>query len=123
MTKEQVLRVWGEQHGVCRNCARETWYFNYRPFHPEGAGVVFVRGRVAHAFTIWRPAGWRTPEGVFLGGPASDVSRVYGSLDRRRCTFYYALLQPGKRSQSVFYVHRNRVWGFGLTSANASPCL
>jgi hypothetical protein len=123
MTKGAVLAAWGKEHGVCRKCPRETWYFNYRPFHPEGVGVVFDRGRVVHVFTIWRPAGWRTLEGVFLGAPASDVSRVYGSLDQRHCTFYDALLQPGERSQSVFYVFRDRVWGFGLTEPDASPCL
>jgi hypothetical protein len=123
MTKKDVLDAWGKRHGVCRNCPRETWYFNYRPFTPQGAGVVFARGRVVHVFTVWRPPGWRTPEGLVLGDPASEVSRVYGSLDRRQCTFYYALLKPGKTVQSAFYVFRDRVWGFGLTGPNASPCL
>lgn len=123
MTEEDVLAAWGKRHGVCRRCPHETWYFNYRPFTPEGAGVVFKRGRVVHAFTVWRPAGWRTPEGLVLGAPGSDVARLYGSLDRRQCTFYYALLQPGNHEQSVFYIFRDRVWGFGLTPPNASPCL
>jgi hypothetical protein len=123
MTKREVLSAWGRRHGVCRSCPHETWYFNYRPFTPEGAGVVFEHGRAVHAFTVWRPAGWRTPAGLVLGAPVSEVSRHYGSLDRRQCTFYYALLAPGKRVQSVFYVFRDRVWGFGLMRVNASPCL
>jgi hypothetical protein len=123
MTKKDVRAAWGTRHGVCRRCPRQTWYFNYRPFTPEGAGVVFERGRVVQAFTVWRPAGWRTPEGLVLAAPVSDVSRYYGSLDRRQCTFYYALLQPGEHAQSVFYVFRDRLWGFGLTRPNASPCL
>jgi hypothetical protein len=123
MTPEQVLQVWGERHGVCRKCLDRTWYFNYRPFTPEGAGVVFRRGRVVHVFTVWRPSGWRTPDGVVLGATASDVSRFYGSLDRRPCTNYYALLKPGKGVESVFYVFRDKVWGFGLILKNGSPCL
>jgi hypothetical protein len=123
MTKQEVLAAWGKRHGICRNCPNETWYFNYKRFTPEGAGVVFARGRVVHVFTVWRPPGWRTPEGLVLGAPASEVSRVYGSLDRRQCTFYYALLKPGKTAQSAFYVFRDRLWGFGLTRPNASPCL
>jgi hypothetical protein len=123
MSKDDVLAAWGKRHGVCRSCPRSTWYFNYRPFTPEGAGVVFERGRVVHAFTVWRPPGWRTPQGLLLGAPASDVARLYGSLDRRQCTFYYALLKPGAATQTVFYVFGDRVWGFGLTRANASPCL
>jgi len=123
MTQEQVLRAWGKRHGVCRKCLDRTWYFNYRPFTPEGAGVVFRRGRVVHVFTVWRPSGWQTREGLALGGPASEVSRVYGSLDRRPCTGYYALLKPGKRVETAFYIFRDKVWGFGLILKNASPCL
>jgi hypothetical protein len=123
MTKKQVLAEWGQRHGVCRNCPRKTWYFNYKPFTPEGTGVVFEQGRVVHAFTVWQPPGWRTPEGLELGDNSSEASRVYGSLDRRQCTFYYALLQPGRRAQSVFYVFEDEIWGFGLTTPHASPCL
>jgi hypothetical protein len=123
MTPAQVLKAWGKRHGVCRTCGDRTWYFNYRPFTPEGAGVVFRRGRVVHVFTVWRPSGWKTPEGLVLGAPASDASRTYGSLDRRPCTGYHALLKPGKRVESVFYVFRDKVWGFGLIPKNASPCL
>jgi hypothetical protein len=123
MTKQDVLAAWGKRHGVCRGCRRETWYFNYRPYYPEGAGVVFERAKVVHVFTVWGPQGWRTARGLVLGAPVSDVSRYYGSLDRRQCTFYYALLLPGKRAQSVFYVFHDRLWGFGLTKPQASPCL
>jgi hypothetical protein len=123
MTPAQVLQAWGKRHGVCRACVDRTWYFNYRPFTPEGAGAVFRRGRVVHVFTVWRPSGWKTPEGLVLGAPASEVSRIYGSLDRRPCTSYHALLKPGKRVESVFYVFRDKLWGFGLILKNASPCL
>jgi len=123
MTGSEVLEAWGKRHGVCRSCPDRTWYFNYTPFMPQGSGVVFREGRVAHVFTVWRPPGWRTAEGLALGAPASDVSRIYGSLDRRPCTGYHALLKPGKRADSVFYVFRDKVWGFGLTLPNASPCL
>jgi hypothetical protein len=123
MTKDEVLHAWGKRHGVCRDCPEPTWYFNYQPFEPQGTGVVFDHDRVAHAFTVWRPVGWKTPEGLFLGADASDVSRLYGSLDKRECTFYDALLVPGKNVTSVFYVFRNRVWGFGLMKPNRSPCL
>jgi hypothetical protein len=47
MTKAEVGANWGDRRGVCRECRRTTWYFNYRPFQPQGAGVVFERGRVA----------------------------------------------------------------------------
>jgi len=123
MTQSQVLDAWGKRHGVCKECFEPTWYFNYEPFEPQGTGVVFDHGKVAHAFTVWRPVGWKTPDGLFLGAEASDVSRLYGSLDKRECTSYEALILPGKKVSSVFYVFRDRVWGFGLIRPNASPCL
>ena len=123
MSKGQVLQAWGTRHGACRDCPAPTWYFNYQPFAPQGTGVVFQDGHVAHAFTVWRPIGWKTPDGLSLGTDASEVSRIYGSLDKRECTFYDALLLPGKRVTSIFYVFRNRVWGFGLMRPNRSPCL
>lgn len=123
MTKEQVKATWGGRHGVCRSCPDPTWYFNDKPFAPQGTGVVFDGNRVSQAFTVWRPIGWKTPEGVFLGAPAADVSRFYGSLDKRRCVSYETLLLPEKDVTSVFYVFRDKVWAFGLTRPGASACL
>jgi hypothetical protein len=123
MTKAAVVDAWGDRHGVCRSCPHETWYFNYEPFLPEGVGAVFERGRVTHAFTVWQPDGWRTPEGLRLGEPAAEIARTYGPLDRRRCVRYDALVEPGLRAQTVYYVFENEVWGFGLTVPDASPCL
>ena len=34
----EVLETWGQRHGVCRDCRRTTWYFNAKPFQPQGAG-------------------------------------------------------------------------------------
>ena len=123
MTESQVLAAWGKRHGVCKNCEEPTWYFNDKPFAPQGTGVIFDRGRVAQAFTVWRPSGWKTPEGLFLAADGSDVARFYGSLDKRECVRYEALLLPGKTATSVFYVFRDKVWGFGLTKPGESPCL
>jgi hypothetical protein len=123
MTKAAVVDAWGNRHGVCRSCPHETWYFNYKPFLPEGVGVVFERGRVTHVFTVWQPEGWRTSEGLRIGEPAAEIARTYGPLDRRRCVGYEALVQPGLRAQTAYYVFENEVWGFGLTVPDASPCL
>jgi hypothetical protein len=123
MTKAEVTRLWGKRHGVCRDCSTTTWYFNYRPFEPQGVAAVFERGSVAYVFTVWRPDGWRTARGLTLGAPASEITKTYGPLDRRECTLYYALVKPGLGVQTVFYVFRDRLWGFALTVPDASPCL
>ena len=46
------------------------------------------------------------PDGLVLAAEASDVARIYGSLDKRQCARYEALLLPGKKVTSVFYVFR-----------------
>ena len=123
MSQDEVLAAWGEPHGVCKDCEAPTWYFNYKPFDPQGAGAIFDKGQVVQAFTVWRPIGWKTSDGLFLAAHASDVARTYGSLDKRQCTGYEALLLPEKKATSVFYVFRDKVWGFGLMEPEASPCL
>jgi hypothetical protein len=123
MTEREVLRVWGERHGVCRNCSRATWYFNFRPFGREGAGVAFRRGRVERVFTLWKPAGWRTDDGLELGASAASVEDEIPVSERIECGGYTALLARGESSTSVFYLHRDALWGFGLVRTGETPCL
>jgi hypothetical protein len=123
MTRSEVLGTWGKRHGVCRACRQATWYFNERAFRPEGAGVVFSRGRVVHAFTVWQPDGWETPEGLGLSDPAGDIGATYGELAEEDCGDYLALVRDDASSRSAFYVFEHEVWGFGLLSRGRSPCL
>ena len=60
-----------------------------------------------------RKLGERLPPGL----------RAAVALDKRECARYEALLLPGKKVTSVFYVFRDKVWGFGLMKPDASPCL
>jgi hypothetical protein len=123
MTRADVKRVWGPRFGRCRDCETPTWYFTYRPFEPQGAGVAFRNGRVVHVFTLWQPAGWRTARGLALGAPESSVTSLYGTLSRQRCYRYLAFVLPGDRAESVFYAYGGEVWGFGLIRPGGSPCL
>ena len=123
MTKADVLRYWGKRHGVCRDCPRRTWYFNYRPFAPQGAGVVFRRDRVVHVFTVWRPHGWRTADGLTLGAPEAEIEDATAVVDERDCLGYEALVAPGRSTETVFYAYRGRLWGFALVRPGADPCL
>ena len=123
MTKAELLRAWGKRHGVCRECEVPTWYFNYRQFEPQGAGVEFHRGRVSRVFTVWQPEGWRSRSGVGLGDDAGKVSDLEGPYEERGCLNYRALVTRKGNVQSVLYVFRDRVWGFGLMRAGQSPCV
>ena len=123
MSKRDVLDVWGKRHGVCRECPQTTWYFNYRAFAPEGTAVVFQRGRAVHVFTVWRPRGWRSATGLALGDDAGKIHELEGPLVERSCEGYSALVERVGSAESVFYVYRERLWGFGLVRRDRSPCL
>jgi hypothetical protein len=123
MTKEDVLDAWGPKHGVCTDCNRTTWYFNSAPFEPEGAGVVFVRGRAVHLFTLWSPVGWHSSDGLELGAPEEDVASDLVVSEERVCDGYTAIVAPGDASVSAFYVFRGELWGFGLLRPALNPCL
>jgi hypothetical protein len=123
MTKADVRLAWGTAFGRCRECLRETWYFNYVRFEPQGAGVIFRRGRVVHVFTIWQPQGWHTANGLTLGAGDYEVTRTYGALQELTCAGYSAFVLRGSRAQTVFYVDGGKLWGFGLTRPESSPCV
>jgi hypothetical protein len=122
MTAAQVTGSWGAGYGVCRGCLRPTWYFTYRKFAPQGAGVELLRGRVVAIFTLWSPPGWRTPEGLTIGDETARITQVYGPLQSVACHDYTALVRPGPGAVSVFYVVEGRLWGFGLVATDVSAC-
>ena len=122
MTGAQVLDAWGRRHGVCRDCARTTWYFNERPFVPRGTGVELRLGRVAAAFTVWRPTGWQTNDGLVLGDVEGRITEIYGAMRRVECGGYSALLARRRGAVTAFYVYEGALWGFGLMRPDVPPC-
>lgn len=121
-TKDQVRRAWGTNFGLCRSCKHLTWYWNYAPSTPQGAGVEFRGGRVAAVFTLWKPAYWRTPERLRVGDPAGKVTRLYGALPRRDCGDYDVLTLVAPRAVTAFYLLNESVWGFGLARPGVPAC-
>ncbi len=121
-TKAEVERRWGRAYGVCRGCARETWYFNYYAFQPRGAGAEWRNGQVTALFTIYQPLGWRTPTGLALNDPVSRVTGTYGPLERTECDRYSVLTLTGRNVTTAFYVLDNRLWAFGLFRPSVPLC-
>jgi hypothetical protein len=123
MTPRQVKSAWGTEHGVCRGCVDETWFFTYRAFKPQGTGVGLRDGRVVSIFTHWAPKGWHTPHGVRIGDPSSTVTRRYRTLPPTTCSTYSVITVLGPNVVSAFYVVNGKVWGFGLATARVNPCV
>jgi hypothetical protein len=121
-TPAQVRAAWGARYGLCRDCRERTWYFNYRRFEPQGAGVAFRRGRAVALFTLWSPPDWRTSRGLAIGDSAARVAGIYGALLRTPCTNYYALTIPSGRATTAVYVFDDQVWGFALLARGQRVC-
>ena len=117
-----VRAAWGGDFGRCRGCRFPTWYFTYRRYAPQGAGVEFRRGRVAALFTLWSPVGWRTRDGLRVGDPSSRIGELYGPLERRDCRGYYAFVLRQRQLMTAFYVVNEKVWGFGLSRPSVPVC-
>jgi hypothetical protein len=117
-----VRAAWGGSFGRCRACASPTWYFTYRTYAPQGAGLELRNGRVAAIFTLWSPSGWHTPAGLRIGDASSRIGELYGPLARRDCRGYYAFVLPQRRSVTAFYVVDEKLWGFGLTRPSVPVC-
>jgi hypothetical protein len=113
---------WGKRHGRCRDCRRTTWYFNERPFRPQGVGVELRRGRAVAFFTLWQPQGWRTNRNLRLGDPVPRITEIYGALPRLECGTYYALTLETARTLTAFYVVDEKLWGFGLMRPDVPAC-
>ena len=121
-TQAQVRAAWGPRFGRCRGCPQPTWYFTYRDFQPQGAGVTFLNGRATALFTIWSPPGWRTNRDLEVGEPEGRITALYGALPRTECGTYAAVVLRRGRVDTQFYVYKGEVWGFGLSRAGAPPC-
>jgi hypothetical protein len=122
MTQQQVRAAWGPRFGRCRDCLAATWYYTYRRYQPQGAGVQFRRDRVEAIFTLWSPQGWQTSRGLKIGDDVARVTQVYGPLARAQCAGYYALLLPRPGGVNAIYVGGERVFGFGLLSFRVPLC-
>ena len=121
-SQAEVRAAWGSRFGRCLSCSLPTWYFTYRPFTRPGAAIRFRNGRVDAVYTIWRPRGWRTRQGLRLGERSHRITAIYGPLARRACGSYDALTQPGTTADTHFFVVADRVWGFGLSRPGARLC-
>ena len=122
LTQAQVRSAWGDGFGRCRGCPRETWFYNYRKFTPQGAAVRFANGRVDAVWTLWRPSGWRTSDGLQLGVSVGQVTARYGALVTITCGSYQALIRTKGHVTSIYYIFGEKLWGFGLSRPGASPC-
>lgn len=121
-TTHAVRAALGRRYGVCNDCARQTWYFTYKPYDPHGMAVEFVHGRVAAVYTLWKPEGWHATNGVYLGATPLEVQRLAGPLRTIVCNGYDALVADRPGSRTAYFLYDGSLWAFGLFLPHWSPC-
>jgi hypothetical protein len=117
-----VRAALGGRYGVCRGCARATWYFTYRPFEQHGLAVELTRGQVTAVYTLWQPGGWHAPGGLELGAVEAQLTKSTGALLPVTCAGYEVLVRDAHSVRTAYYIVDGKLWGFGLLQAQASPC-
>ena len=122
-TKAEVRKRWGGNFRICTVCALPTWLYTYRGSAPVGAAVSFRNGRAAAVFTLGAPLGWRTTEGLVVGGLIDDVDALYGQgLAWRRCIGYGAVSMRKGAVVTSIYTAGDVVYGFALTRPSEPVC-
>jgi hypothetical protein len=121
-SQRAVRTTLGNFHGVCSDCSRPTWYVTYRRYDRHGLAVEFAHGRVSAVYTLWRPRGWHTTNGLLLGATSVAVHRRVGFLRTVACPGYDALVADRGRARTVYYLYQDALWGFGLFRRGANPC-
>jgi hypothetical protein len=119
---QAVRAALGTFYGNCRDCARSTWYFTYKPFDRHGLAVEFARGRVSGVYTLWRPARWHAPHRLVLGSPVLAVHRLTGADRTVVCRGYEALVRDSAHARTAYYLDAGKLWGFGLFRRGSSLC-
>lgn len=125
MPAAQVRALLGGGFGRCVSCAWETWYFNLRPFSPQGLAVELQHGRVSAVFTLWSPPGWRTRAGVATGARKERVQAAHPGLEQTSCggsSGYDVLVRRDPGATTGFLVVGGRLWGFILAAPRAPLC-
>jgi hypothetical protein len=117
-----VRAALGTFYGACRDCHRPTWYFTYRPFEAHGLAVEFSRARVSAVYTLWRPRGWRAPDGLAFGSSPLAVHRRGHTTRTVACHGYEALVRDSVHASSAYYLFDGSLWGFGLFGRGDNPC-
>jgi hypothetical protein len=117
-----VRARWGSKFGVCKSCSNRTWYYNYVPFAPQGAGVSFDNSRVVSVFTLWAPTGWRTSQGLRIGDAGARLTKLYRRLQLYTCSSYLGYVLNAPTALTVFYVVNAKIWGFALSRRSVPVC-
>jgi hypothetical protein len=119
-TTATVRKLWGHRFTVCEGCEPTTWFYWY-PSSDAGAGVEFRHGHVTGVYTLGAKVGWRSEDGLKVGGYMSNKEMHEKSI-WRSCTGYSAKLETSGNAVTSIFTVGPMVYGFSLTRPSESVC-
>ena len=119
-TQSTVRRLWGHRFTVCEGCRPTTWFFWYRS-GDAGAGVEFRHGRVTGIYTLGAKVGWRSEDGLKVGGYMS-AKELHEKSVWKNCQGYSAKLESSGNAVTSIFTVGPMVYGFSLTRPSESVC-
>ena len=105
-TRTEVRNLWGHKFTVCEGCEPTTWFYWY-PSGESGLGVEFRQGQVTGVYTLGRTVGWRSTDGLKIGGYMSNKELQEKSV-WKSCPGYSAKLETTPDAVDLG-VHRRAV--------------
>jgi hypothetical protein len=119
-TTATVRKLWGHHFTVCEGCQPTTWFYWY-PSSDAGAGVEFRHGHVTGVYTLGAKVGWRSEDGLKVGGYMSNKELHENSV-WKSCTGYSAKLETSRNAVTSIFTVGPMVYGFSLTRPSESVC-
>ena len=106
---------------MCDGCEPTTWFYWY-PTGEAGAGVEFRNGHVTGVYTLGPKLGWRTDDGLKVGGYMS----TQGAPREERVEELPGLQRQAREVAGTPSPRSSRVgpmvYGFSLTRPSESVC-
>lgn len=119
-TQADVRKLWGHRFTVCEGCEPTTWFYWY-PSGDAGAGVEFRQGRVTGIYTLGAKVGWRSEDGLKVGGYMS-AKELHEKSVWKNCQGYSAKLESSGNAVTSIFTVGPMVYGFSLTRPSESVC-
>ena len=119
-TRSDVRKLWGHKFIVCEGCEPTTWFYWY-PSGESGLGVEFRHGQVTGVYTLGRTVGWRSTDGLKIGGYMSSKELQEKSV-WKSCPGYGAKLETTHDAVTSVFTVGPVVYGFSLTRPSEAVC-
>ena len=103
-----------------RSCTPTTWFYWYSS-GDAGAGVEFRKGHVTGVYTLGLRPGWRSDDGLHVGGYMRN-NALSGKSVWKSCTGYSAKLETSRNAVTSIFTVGPMVYGFSLTRPSESVC-